>query len=213
MSEDPFVVIFTLAPVFAIISVIAFKIISMKRLAPLRPLFIVLLAPGIIAHEISHYAMCKALKVRVEKVQLLWVDKHLNIGGSVTPEPIQDSFFKPLLIALAPPLINTTLVCLLIVISPTSTIQWVNIVLCWFVASLVLCCAPSGRDLSNAISPVLKCPRITLKELGFLFAGVLTGLVMYRVCLLVTGVDLPPFIVAAFSLLIIALICNVDKQR
>jgi hypothetical protein len=52
-----------------------------------------------------------------------------------------------------------------------------------------------------------------LKELGYLVIGILAGLIIYKVCSLTIGVDLPPFIVAIFSFLTIVLVYIVLRQR
>jgi hypothetical protein len=213
MSEDPFIVVLTLAPAFVIISLVSSRVIYMRRLKVLRPLFMILLAPGVIAHEISHYLMCRALGVRVQKLQLLTVEKNWHLNGSVVPDQIQDSFLKPFLIATAPALINTILACLLILVAPPLTEIWTSFLVSWLVASLILGCGPSSDDLAFALRPITKYPKSTLKELGFLIIGILAGFALYRVCLLTTGVELPPFMVAIFSFLTIVLAYLVLREE
>jgi hypothetical protein len=213
VSEDPFIVVLTLAPAFVIISLVSSRIIYMRRLKVLRPLFMILLAPGIVAHEISHYLMCRALGVRVQKLQLLTVEKNWQLNGSVVPDQIQNSFFKPFLIATAPSLINTILACLLILIAPSFTEEWISILASWLVASLILGCGPSRSDLAFALRPITEYPKSTLKELGFLVIGILAGLMIYKISLLTIGVDLPPFMVAIFSFLTIVLACLVLREE
>jgi hypothetical protein len=213
VSEDPLLVILTLTPTFIIISLISSQIIYMKRLKGFRPLFVILLAPGIVLHEASHYIMCRVLGVRVQKLRLLQVDKYWHLGGYVIPNPIQNSFIKPFLIAVAPSVVNTILACLLILMSPYFTDPWIEILVSWFVVSLVLCCGPSRDDVVFALRPIAKYPRNTLKEFGFLAIGILTGLVLYRVSLMAIGTELPPFLVAIFSLLAMILAYIVLERK
>jgi hypothetical protein len=213
VSEDPLLVILTLTPTFIIISLISSKIIYMKRLKGFRPLFMILLAPGIVLHEVSHYIMCRSLGVRVQKLRLLEVDKYWHLSGYVIPDPIQNSFFKPFLISVAPSVVNTILACLLILVAPYFTEPWIEILLSWLVASFILCCGPSRDDLAFALRPIIKYPRNTLKEFGYLTVGILTGLVLYRVSLMAIGVELPPFLVAICSLLAMIVANVVLKQK
>ena len=178
----------------------------MKRLRALRPLFVVMLAPGTIVHEISHYIMCRSLGVRVQKVQLLIFTK-AGMEGHVYPYPIRNSFLKPLLIAIAPSIINTGFACMLIMIAPLFVEEWVSLLLSWLVVSVVLMCGPSREDLAFAFKSITRYPGRTLKELGFVAIGVVCGLCLYSTCLQTVGVALPPFIVATFSILTIAILC------
>jgi hypothetical protein len=205
MSEDILVVVLTLAPVFVIISLLFYLVINKTRLNVLRPLFIILATPGNVIHEISHYIMCRLLGVKVRKVHLL---------RSVETGEIQNSFLKPFLVGIAPSLINTIFACLLILVAPYfSDGGWESLLFDWLVVSVILGCGPSRADLACAFRPIRKYPKSTLKELGFVAVGIICGLLLYRVCLLTTGVDLPPFIVAIFSSLTIALICALDSHR
>lgn len=205
MSEDLLVVILTLAPVFVIISLVSFQIISMTRLRALWPLINVLLIPGIVVHEAGHYIMCRSLGVKVNKVHLLKFEKK-RFTGSIEAAEVQNTFLKPFLIAIAPSLINTIFVCLLILVAPFFAESWINLLLGWFAVALVLECGPSSADLAHALRPIVKYPRSTLRELGFLALGIVCGIVLYRVCLLTIGVDLPPLVVAIFSILTVVIL-------
>lgn len=205
MSEDPLIAIMILTPTFIIVSLISTRIISMKRLKPLRPLFTILLAPGTVLHEAGHYLMSRILGVHVRKVRWIEVDRNWNSGGCVLIDPIQNSFFKPFLIAFAPSLINTILACLLILIAPYLTEQWTELLVSWFIVSLILECAPSRSDLAVAVRPLAKYPKNSLKEIGCLALGILTGLFLYRISIVTIGVDLPPLLIAVFTLITTAL--------
>jgi hypothetical protein len=205
VSEDPLLVILTLTPTFVVISLISSKILYMKRLKAFRPLFVILLAPGIVLHEVSHYLMCRALGVRVQKLRLLEVDKHWHLKGYVIPDPIQNSFFKPFMIAVAPSMISTILACLLILVAPSFTEPWIEVLVSWLVASLILCCGPSRDDLVFAFRSITKYPKGTLKEFGYLAIGILAGLALSRLSFVATGVELQPSLVAVFSLIAVTL--------
>jgi hypothetical protein len=118
MSEDPFVTIVVLAPIFILVSFVSSTIIGRKCFRPLRLPFIILVAPGIILHEISQYLLCRLTGVKVEEFNLLDVDNRWNVKGHLETEPIENSFLKPFLIAIAPSFINTILACLLIMVLP-----------------------------------------------------------------------------------------------
>jgi len=190
-----------LVPSFVIISFISSAIIGMKRFRSFRPFFIILVAPGIVIHEISHYLMCRLVGVSVEKLSLLEIDRRWNVKGYVITEPIQNSFLKPFLIAVTPAFINTTLACLLILVFPYFTILWTRLLICWLVASLVLGCRPSLHHLAMAFKSPFKYPKSCLRELGYLGVGILFGLVLWRVSPPIIGMDLPPILAATFSLL------------
>jgi uncharacterized membrane protein YqjE len=198
MSEDILIVVLTLAPVFVTISLLTYLIINKTRLNALRPIFDVLLAPGWIVHETSHYIMCRLLGVKVKKVHLL---------TSVEIEEVKNSFLKPFLVGIAPSLINTIFACLLILVAPYFSDGWAGLLLDWLVVSIILGCGPSRADLANALRPIVKYPRSTLKELLFVAIGILCGLSLYKVCLLTVGVDIPPLLVAIFSFITTAILC------
>ncbi|WXG45115.1 MAG: hypothetical protein WED05_00005 [Candidatus Atabeyarchaeum deiterrae] len=159
MTDDPLVTVIVLMPVFIIASLITSVIMRMGRFKPFRPLFMILVAPGIVLHEVSHYLMCKVVGINVERIRLLEVDKYWNMGGYVITEPIEDSFFKPLFIAFAPTLVNTVLACLLIALSPATAPFWFIVLTSWLAASFVLGCRPSLRDVAIALSSIVKYPR------------------------------------------------------
>lgn len=190
-----------LVPTFIIVSFVFSAIIGMKRFRSFRPLFNTLVAPGIVLHEISHYLMCKLVGVKVEKISLLEINKGGGLNGHVEVEPIENSFLKPFLIAVAPALINTTLACILILVLPYFTITWIIILVYWLIVSLVIGCRPSLPDLAVAFGYVVKYPKSFLRELSYLGIGIFFGLVLWKVSPAVIGIDLPPLLAATFSLI------------
>lgn len=207
------VTILLLAPSFVLISFVSSAVIGMKRFRSIRPFFIILVAPGIALHEASHYLLCRLAGVRVEKLHLLEVDKRWNARGYVSTEPIQNSFLKPFLIAVAPSFINTISACLLIFVFPCFTITWTRLLICWLAASLVLGCRPSSHDLATAFKSLVKYPRKSLGELGYLVIGIIFGLVLLRISPTIIGVDLPPLLAATFSLLAMILAYVIIRQN
>jgi hypothetical protein len=201
MSDDPFVTIAVLAPIFIIVSFISSTIIGRKCLKSFRLPFIILAAPGIILHETSHYLLCRLAGVKIEEFKLLEVDKRWNVKGHIDTEPIENSFLKPILVAVAPSFINTILACLLITVLPYFTITWTKLLIYWLVASLILGCRPSLHDLATAFKSLFKYPKNSLRELGYLGIGILFGLTLWRISPVLIGIDLPPILTATFSLL------------
>jgi hypothetical protein len=205
MNEDPLATFLVLVPLFVIVSFISSAIIGMKRLRSFRPFFIILVVPGIVLHEISHYLMCKLVGANVERISLIEINRRGGFSGHVGIEPIQNSFVKPFLVAVAPALINTTLACVLILVYPYLTITWTKLLICWLVACLVLGCRPSFPDLAIALGSIAKYPRSFLREMSYLGIGILFGLVLWKTSPAIIGIELPPLLATAFSLLAIIL--------
>jgi hypothetical protein len=203
MSEDPFVTIVFLAPIFMLVSFISSTIMGRKCFRPLRLPFIILVAPGIILHEISQYLLCRLAGVRVEDFNLLDVDMRWNIKGHLETEPIENSFLKPFLIAITPSFINTILACVLIMVLPYFRTTWTKLLIYWLVASLILGCRPSLHGLATAFKSIFKYPKNCLRELGCLGIGFLFGLILWKVSPGIIGISLPPMLIATFSLLAI----------
>jgi hypothetical protein len=149
--------------------------------------------------------MSRIFGVHIQKVRFIEIDRDWNSGGYVELDPIQNSFLKPFLIAVAPSLINTISACLLILIAPYFTEQMIKILIGWFIVSFILQSAPSRGDLSVALRSLFKYPRSSLTELGCLTLGLLAGLLIYRASLVTIGVELPPLLIAVFSLIAAAL--------
>jgi hypothetical protein len=203
MSEDPLVTIVVLAPIFIIVSFISSAIVGRKCFRPLRLPFIILVAPGIILHELSQYLLCRLAGVRVEEFNLLDIDERWNVKGHLETELIENSFLKPFLIAIAPSFINTILACLLIIVLPYFRITWTKLLIYWLVASLILGCRPSPHGLATAFKSIFKYPKNSLRELSYLGIGFLFGLILWKVSPGIIGISLPPILIAAFSLLAI----------
>jgi hypothetical protein len=201
MLEDPLMTFLVLVPAFVIMSFIFSAIIDMKRLRSFRSLFNIVVAPGIVLHEISHYLMCKLLGVKVKKVSLLEIDKESGLNGYVQVESVQNSFLIPFLIAVAPALVNTILACALILLFPYFTTTWTKLLICWLVACLVFGCRPSLPDIAFAFRSIVKYPRSFLRELGCLGIGVLFGLVLWKTSPAMIGIDLSPLLATTFSLI------------
>jgi uncharacterized membrane protein AbrB (regulator of aidB expression) len=156
--------------------------------------------------------MCRILRVKVLRVKLLTFTKH-TVEGHVDYYPVENSFLKPFLIAAAPWFINTIFVCLLILVAPFFVGEWMSLLLGWLIVSIILSSGPSREDLANAVRPIVRYPRTTMRELGFVALGVVCGIVFYRVCLLTIGVNLPPLVVGIFSILVVAILCiTVEKN-
>jgi hypothetical protein len=206
LTEDPLLTILVLAPTFVIVSLVFSLLYGMRRLRPYRPILIIVVAPGVIVHEVSHYLFCRLMRVKINKVRLLEFDEFWNPSGHVEVELSEGSFLKPLIIGVAPALLNTALACLLIISYPLLLEPWMEILVIWLTISLILSCRPSLADLGFAFKALVKYPRQSLREFLCLATGLLSGIVLYEVSPTIIGMELPPSLVAAFSMITIILI-------
>jgi hypothetical protein len=101
--------------------------------------------PGIIVHELAHSTFCNITRVQVYKVCYFRLG---NPSGFVIHEPAS-SYWKAILIDIAPFLINTLISLLLFAIAVNLSQSFVAYLLYWLGISTAIHSFPSNSDADN----------------------------------------------------------------
>lgn len=148
-------------------------ILSLKPLKSLKNVLSLLFILGIAVHEASHLLFCKILGAKIIDVAY-FKPQSSGFQGYVKTEKIE-SFLKTGLISIAPTIVNSLLVYLVVKLY---TLNFLNFFLTiYLVFSLVVGAKPSIQDILIAFSVAAKCPLRFLTELLALavpFVSILT---------------------------------------
>jgi hypothetical protein len=126
--------------------------------------------PGIIIHELAHSTFCNIARVQVYKVCYFRLG---NPSGFVIHEPA-DSYWKALLIDIAPFLINTLTSLLLFAIAVNLSQSFIVYLLYWLGISIAIHSFPSNSDADNLWSQSKSSlKRNPLALIGFPIVGII----------------------------------------
>ncbi len=126
-----------------------------------RYFWFVLMAPGIIVHELSHAVFCLLFGVKIYKINLLSYNKVAGYVVHAEPTRFLPSFF----ISFGPLIINSSLAVWLFS-QVTLIFNWQDIILIWLAIALGLQAIPSTGDakalFKNANHNILRNPLLIL---------------------------------------------------
>lgn len=143
-----------------IISLIINFIFSISPLKSLKSVFTILVAPGIVVHEASHILFCKILGARV--VDVTYFKPHgPGFQSYVRIEEIE-SFLKVFFIGVAPAIVNSFLVYLVLKIYALNILNFSLTIYLMF--SLIVGAKPGIQDILVAFNVAAKHPLRFLSE-------------------------------------------------
>jgi len=127
--------------------------------------------PGMIFHELSHYAACVFLGVKVRKVKLFGVEEAFVVHD-------MPNAWKSVIIALAPFLLGTFFALIFIAFgfSLFALLNPFGLIFIWFALALIFYSFPSMHDSKNAFDSVA----------GFYSRKILRGNIFKRLFWLIT---------------------------
>jgi hypothetical protein len=172
---------------YALVFGVSFTIHFLNRLnlGPFRTILNILGFIGVIIHELSHYALCKILGVKVERVRIQYRNRttgNANPHGSVALEEYElQSFLQALIVGIAPLFLHSWLImiCLDLLYIPTfNDLVYIGII--FLIVSLFIGSAPSSADLRNCYKGFTRSPSYSLYQLFLLAFSVLTTFVLLR---------------------------------
>lgn len=112
-------------------------------------IYILLTAPGIILHEISHKLFCHAFKIPVYKVN--YFSLSAKDSGSVTYKKIY-RLLPTFFINIGPLLINTICaILLMLILTKIGLSHYLNIIIYWLAICFALHAIPSIPDINNIL--------------------------------------------------------------
>ncbi len=162
MTILPYVLeLFTFILFVPLISLIINFILFLKPLKVLKNVISLMFAPGIAIHEASHLFFCKILGTKI--VDITYFKPYVcGFQGYVKTEEIE-SFLKAFLIGIAPAIVNSLLVYLVLKLY---VLNFLNPFLtAYLMFSLIIGARPSIQDILTAFSVAAKYPSRFLSEL------------------------------------------------
>lgn len=156
------------------------------NLGPFRTILNILGFIGVIVHELSHYALCKILGVKVANIRIQYRNRitgNANPHGTVSLEESELlSFLQALIVGIAPLFIHSWLImmCLdLLYIPSFDDLIYIGIV--FLIISLFIGSAPSSADLRNCYKGFVRSPSYSLYQLFLLGFSILTTFITLRI--------------------------------
>jgi len=156
-----------------LISLIINFILSLKPLKFLKNVFSFLFILGVAVHEASHLLFCKILGTKIIDIAY-FKPQSSGFQGYVKTEEIE-SFLKAVLIGIAPAIINSLLVYLVLKLYSLNFLNFFLTI--YLIFSLIVGAKPSIQDILIALSVAAKYPSRFLTELLALstpFASIFT---------------------------------------
>ena len=135
-----------------IIALLVFREIVLHQLKNHIRIYQIILFPGVVIHELSHFVFCLLSGARVHNVEFFSPS-----GGSVTHSKPKLPVIGMFLISLAPFLVGITLVYFLypqlIVFDSSQSTLWLiisKVIISYLLVAIIISMFPSGRDFKNA---------------------------------------------------------------